>query len=154
MDATEYIQKLGLIPHPEGGYYRQLFGNDETGEKPVSTIYYMLTANDISAFHRLHNMVEIWYFHAGEPLNIYVINPDGTLTIHQLSEQNEMQVIIQPEQWFAADIPSKRGYCLVGCAVSPAFRFENFELAKKDELLKLYPQHGELIERMCKEISL
>ena len=79
MDATEYIHKLGLVPHPEGGYYRQLFGNDETGEKPVSTIYYMLTANDMSAFHRLHNMVEIWYFHAGEPLNIYVIEPDGSI---------------------------------------------------------------------------
>ena len=151
MDATEYIQKLGLEPHPEGGYYRQLFGNDETGDKSISTIYYMLTANDMSAFHRLHNMVEIWYFHAGEPLNIYVIDIDGTLTVHHLSEQSEMQVVIKPEQWFAADIPSKRGYSLVGGAVGPAFRFENFELAKKHELLKLYPQHGELIERMCKE---
>jgi hypothetical protein len=151
MNAKTYIEKLHLEPHPEGGYYRQVFGNDETGEKPVSTIYYMLTANDMSAFHRLHNMVEIWYFHAGEPLNIYVIDPDGTLTVHQLSEQDEMQVVIHPEQWFAADIPSKRGFCLVGCAVGPAFRFENFELAKKDELLKLYPQHGALIERMCKE---
>lgn len=151
MNATEYIQKLGLVPHPEGGYYHQLFGNDETGEKPVSTIYYMLTANDMSAFHRLHNMVEIWYFHAGEPLNIYVIDPNGTLAVHQLSEQDEMQVVIQPEQWFAAEIPSKCGFCLVGCAVGPAFRFENFELAQKEELLKLYPQHKALIERMCRE---
>ncbi|MDY6348785.1 MAG: cupin domain-containing protein [Bacteroidales bacterium] len=151
MKATEYIQNLGLVPHPEGGYYRQLFGNDEAGDKAVSTIYYMLTANDISAFHRLHNMVEIWYFHAGEPLNIYVIDTDGTLTVHRLSEQDEMQVVIQPEQWFAAEIPSKRDFCLVGCAVGPAFRFDNFELAKKDELLGLYPRHSELIERMCKE---
>ena len=150
MNATKYIRKLGLEPHPEGGYYRQLFGNDETGDKAVSTIYYMLTANDMSAFHRLHNMVEIWYFHAGEPLNIYVIDPDGTLTVHTLSEQNEMQVIIQPEQWFAAEISSKRGFCLVGCAVGPAFRFENFELAQRDELMKMYPQHSELIEKMCK----
>ena len=151
MNATEYIQKLGLVPHPEGGYYRQLFGNDETGEKPISTIYYMLTTNDMSAFHRLHNRVEIWYFHAGEPLNIYVIDPDGTLTVHHLSEQDEMQAVIQPEQWFAADIPSKRDCSLVGCAVGPAFRFENFELAQKEELLKLHPQHRALIERMCKE---
>ena len=151
MNATENIQKFGLEPHPEGGYYRQLFGNDKTGEKPVSTIYYMLTANDMSAFHRLHNMVEIWYFHAGEPLNIYVIDSDGSLAVHRLSEQDEMQVVIQPEQWFAAEIPSKCGICLVGCAVGPAFRFENFELAKKEELLKLYPQHRALIERMCKE---
>ena len=149
MNATDYIQRLGLVPHPEGGYYRQLFGNDETGNKAISTIYYMLTANDMSAFHRLHNMVEVWYFHAGEPLNIYVIDPDGALTIHRLSEQDEMQVVIQPEQWFAAEIPSKCGFCLVGCAVGPAFRFENFELASREELLKRHPQHKELIERMC-----
>jgi len=154
MDAKTYIEKLQLEPHPEGGYYRQVFGNDETGEKPVSTIYYMLTANDMSAFHRLHNMVEIWYFHAGEPLNIYVIDPDGKLTVHNLSPDGVMQVVIHPEQWFAADIPSKEGFCLVGCAVGPAFRFENFELAKKDELLRLYPQHEALIERMCKEVVL
>ena len=49
MNAKQYIEKLGLAPHPEGGYYRQLFGNDETGKKPLSTIYYMLTANDMSA---------------------------------------------------------------------------------------------------------
>jgi len=149
--VTKYIEKLGLLPHPEGGYYRQLYGNDETGKKDISTIYYMLTANDISAFHRLHNVVEIWYFHAGEPLNIYVIDTDGALTVHTLSTEVEMQVVIIPEQWFAAEIPSKLGFCLVGCAVGPAFSFENFELAKKSEFTKQYPQHKELIERLCKD---
>ena len=147
----DYIEKLGLLPHPEGGYYRQLYGNDATGKKDISTIYYMLTANDISAFHRLHGVVEIWYYHDGEPLNIYVIDQDGKLSVHNLSTDSEMQVVIMPEQWFAAEIPSKQGFCLVGCAVGPAFSFENFELAKKANLLQLYPQHKELIERLTKE---
>lgn len=151
MDAKEYIEKLCLEPHPEGGYYRQLFGNDETGKKHLSTIYYMLTANDMSAFHQLHDMVEVWYFHAGEPLNLYVIEPDGTLKVHHLSDSDEMQVVIESERWFAAEIPSKCGFCLVGCAVGPAFSFENFELAKKDELLRLYPQHEAVIARLCKD---
>lgn len=150
MNAQTYIKSLGLEPHPEGGYFRQLFGNDESGKKDISTIYYMLTANDISAFHRLHDVVEIWYYHAGEPLNIYVIDTDGKLHVHNLSPESEMQVIIQPEQWFSAEIPSKQGFTLVGCAVAPAFSFENFELADKKELLKQYSQHSELIERMCK----
>ena len=77
MEASEYIQKLGLEPHPEGGYYRQLFGNEEMGDKSISTIYYMLTDSDISAFHRLHGVTEIWYYHAGDPLNIYVIDTNG-----------------------------------------------------------------------------
>lgn len=140
------IERLHLEPHPEGGYYRQLYGNDDAGKKDISTIYYMLTDNDKSAFHRLHNVTEIWYYHEGGPLNIYVIDTDGKLKVHNLSPEGEMQVVILPEQWFAAEIPSKKGYCLVGCAVAPAFSFENFELGDKDTLIRQFPQHSELIE--------
>ena len=150
MKSNEYIDKLGLLPHPEGGYYRQVYGNDNIGEKAISTIYYMLCDNEFSAFHRLHNMVEIWYYHAGEPLDIYVISPDGNLTAHHLSANNELQVVIEPESWFAAELPDKQGFSLVGCAVAPAFTFENFELAKKSELLQEFPHHRQLIERLCR----
>lgn len=149
MEYQKIIETLQLAPHPEGGYYRQLFGNDDTGSKAISTIYYMLTNNDISAFHRLHGVTEIWYYHAGEPLNLYVINTEGDLTVHNLSHNGEMQVVIHPEQWFAAEIPSKKGFCLVGCAVAPAFSFENFELGQKDMLLRMFPQHAEIIGRLC-----
>ena len=142
------IEKFQLKPHPEGGYYRQLYGNDEIGKKDISTIYYMLTVNDKSAFHRLHGVTEIWYYHAGEPLDIYVFDIDGNLTVHNLSPEGEMQVVILPEQWFAAEIPSKEGFCLVGCAVAPAFSFENFELGHKDTLVEQFPQYDKLFERL------
>ena len=142
------LDKLHLEPHPEGGYYRQLYGNDASGKKDISTIYYMLTDRDISAFHCLHGVTEIWYYHDGEPLNIYVIDADGHLTVHPLSPDGEMQVVIHPKQWFAAEIPSKKGFCLVGCAVAPAFSFENFELGRKDALMQQYPKYTELIERL------
>lgn len=142
------IEKFQMKPHPEGGYYRQLYGNDETSKKDISTIYYMLTGNDKSTFHRLHGVTEIWYYHAGEPLNIYVIDIDGNLTVHSLSPEGEMQVVILPEQWFAAEIPSKEGFCLVGCAVAPAFSFENFELGHKDTLVEQFPQYDKLFERL------
>lgn len=148
MTKAEYIEKLQLLPHPEGGYYKQIFGNDSTGEKDISTIYYMLADDDISSFHRLHNVVEIWYYHAGEELTLYVIHPDGTLNTHTLAADKEMQLVIHPEEWFAAEIKSKKGFTLVGCAVAPAFTFENFELADKEKLAKTYPQHRELIERL------
>ncbi len=147
----DYIRQLGLQPHPEGGYYRQLYGNDNTGTKDISTIYYMLTAKDISAFHCLHGVVEIWYYHAGRALNIYVIDADGILHTHKLSPQGEMQVIIYPGQWFAAEIPSHEEFSLVGCAVAPAFTFDNFELGHRCNLVKAYPQHAALIERLSVE---
>lgn len=149
MTAQDYIQKLELMPHPEGGYFKRLFGDDESGKKNISTIFYMLNKQDISAFHRLHDMVEIWYHHAGKALNIYVIDPDGALHTHRLAPDGELQVVIQPEQWFAAEIPGKEGFALVGCAVAPAFTFDNFELADKERLMQTYPQHKALIERMC-----
>ena len=151
MDAQKYIARLQLEPHPEGGYYRQVFGNDAEGKKSISTIYYLLTADDISAFHRLHGMTEIWYFHAGERLNLYVIDADGSLTVHHLFSNNEMQVVIQPELWFAAELPTRHGFCLVGCAVAPAFSFEGFELGHKAALLEAYPQHAELLDRLCRD---
>lgn len=147
-EYQEIIDKLQLEPHPEGGYYRQLYGNDDNGKKAISTIYYMLTNSDISAFHRLHGVTEIWYYHAGEPLDLYVIDTKGDLSVHHLSPNGEMQVVIFPEQWFAAEIPSKKGFCLVGCAVAPAFSFENFELGHKDTLLQQFPQYAELIGKL------
>lgn len=150
MNAEDYIKQLQLMPHPEGGYFKQLYGNDDSGKKDISTIYYMLTNNDISAFHRLHDMVEIWYYQAGNCLKLHVIDKDGTLTTHFLSPQDEMQVVIQPEQWFAAEIADNKGFTLVGCAVGPAFQFDKFELAKQAELIQAFPQHRTLIERMCR----
>lgn len=149
-NIEEITGNLQLAPHPEGGWYRQVFGNDENGKKQISTIYYMLDGKNFSAFHRLHDMTEIWYYHAGTQLDIHVIGLDGKLTTHHLSGDGEMQVVITPEQWFAAEIPSRKGFCLVGCAVAPAFEFENFELGKKEELLKEFPQYEEIIERLCR----
>jgi len=150
MDYKEYIEKYGLIPHPEGGYYRQLYGNDETCKKSISSIYYLLQGNDFSAFHRLHGMTEIWYYHAGECLDIYVINAEGELVVHHLSADDEMQVVIEPEQWFSAELHDKKGFSLVGCAVGPAFEFVNFELAKKEDMMRTFPQHKSVIERLCR----
>lgn len=150
MDYKHYIEKLSLVPHPEGGYYRQVYGNDEAGKKDISTIYYLLQGSEFSAFHKLHGMSEIWYYHAGECLDIYVIDVNGELVVHHLSADGEMQVVIEPEQWFAAQLHDAKGFSLVGCAVAPAFEFANFELAKKDELMHAFPQHKALIERLCR----
>jgi Uncharacterized conserved protein len=70
--------------------------------------------------------------------------------LHLALEAHMMQVIIELEQWFAAEILSKKGFTLAGYAVTPAFKFDGFELGNKDELFNRFPQHAELIKRLCR----
>ena len=83
-DAQYYISKLGLEPHPEGGYYKRTFESEEkTSDEELSvsfegtrllytSIYFLLGSNNISHFHRLKSD-ELWYYHAGSPLTVHVI---------------------------------------------------------------------------------
>lgn len=154
MEPKEIINYLGLIPHPEGGYYKRMFCSENKsidGKYLMSSIYYLLEEEDFSAFHRLSS-VEVWLFHIGEPINIYILNKEGELEIHSLSSQinDNFQLAIEPNTWFAAEIPSKKGFSLVSCAVSPEFSFNNFELANKEELIKKYPQYQSIINRLTR----
>ena len=60
------------------------------------------------------------------------------------------QAVIKADTWFAASLNNKNSYCLLGCTVSPGFDYRDWELAKRAELIKLYPQHRALIERYTK----
>ncbi|MBR1792443.1 MAG: cupin domain-containing protein [Bacteroidales bacterium] len=145
------ITFLGLQPHPEGGYYRAVLGNENDETQAISSILYLLQGSDFSAFHRLHGLTEIWYHHTGATLKIFIIEADGRLTTHLISPTHEPQVIIQPDLWFAAELATPDGFCLVGCAVSPAFTYNHFELARKKDLLSHYPEHSEIINRLCRQ---
>lgn len=154
MNATTWIDHLELRPHPEGGYYKEIYRSlhSADGSKAsISSIYYLLEDDNISAFHRLKSP-EVWYYHTGYPLMLYVIHPDGKLESHLMSAEpsGKQQVAIEPGCWFAAEIPSHFGYTLVSCAVAPAFTFDDFEMGHLDALLKLYPQHEELLRRLCR----
>lgn len=158
-DARYWIDILKLQPHPEGGYFKETFRSQleltrasAPGIKQACTsIYYLLEAADYSGFHRIQSD-EIWYFHKGMPLNIHVINTDGSHTVHELSDSvfGNLSVMVSARLWFAAEIPTKRSFTLVSCAVAPAFDFAEFEMADKQTLLQQYPQHDAVIERLCR----
>lgn len=154
MNAKDWIDHLELLPHPEGGYYKEVFRSGKLVDKDKSaltSIYYLLENENVSAFHRLTSP-EVWYYHAGYPLIVHVIDADGKLTSHLMTADpsGEQQLAIEPGCWFAAELPSRFGYALVSCAVAPAFSFDHFELATFDALAALYPQHEELLKRLCK----
>jgi predicted cupin superfamily sugar epimerase len=158
--AQYWIDHLNLQPHPEGGYYKEVFRSvnrvTRIGEAVVkqacTSIYYLLEGKDFSGFHRLASD-ELWYFHKGAGLHIHVIDNDGAHMVIELSDSDtgSLQAVIASNTWFASEIPSGSGFALVSCAVSPGFDFAEFEMAKQQELIALYPEHMDLLERLCRE---
>jgi predicted cupin superfamily sugar epimerase len=154
-----WINHLNLQPHPEGGYYKEVFrsgvevmrAETQNIKQACTSIYYLLEGSDFSGFHRLASD-ELWYFHKGAPLHIHIIDNEGVHTTIELSDgpAGSLQAVIPPNTWFAAELPSQSGFALVSCAVAPGFDFAEFEMAKKQDLLTQYPQHTHLLNRLCR----
>lgn len=157
-DANYYIKMLKLERHPEGGYYKRSFTSDEEidafGSKRslFTNIYFLLGSEDISHFHRLKSD-EVWYYHAGSPLLVHVIDEQGNYREMKVGldiENGEMpQVIVPKNSIFGSSVIEKGTFSLVGCMVSPGFDFEDFELFTQEELLVPYPQHEEIIKKLA-----
>lgn len=160
-NADFWIEQLGLEPHPEGGYYRQTYQSGEmtgglperyAGPRAFSTaIYFLLEHPHFSAFHRIASD-ELWHFYAGSALKVWMISPQGTLSTLELgpdpSQGQSFQGVVPAGYWFASALETPGGYALVGCTVAPGFDFADFELARREELAAIYPQHRSLIERL------
>jgi len=159
--AAHWIEKLKLQPHPEGGYYDELYRSQLKVSRwssvsvsiynACTSIYYLLEGNDYSSFHRLASD-EIWYFHKGVPLLIHMIDNDGVYTTHELSDTSTgtLSFLVEAGIWFAADIPSGADFTLVSCVVAPGFEFKEFEMADKEELISRYPQHEVILNRLIR----
>jgi predicted cupin superfamily sugar epimerase len=158
--AAVWIEKLSLQPHPKGGYYNEIYRSKLEVSRLSSisairynactSIYFLLEGNDYSGFHRLASD-EIWYFHKGAPMHVHVIDKKGDYTIHELSDAptGNLCLTVEAELWFAADIPSGKDFALVSCAVAPGFEFSEFEIADRHDLVKLYPQHSVILNKLC-----
>lgn len=131
MSARAIIDRLGLAPHPEGGWYRQTWAADNDGRPTGTAILFLLQAGEVSHWHRV-DAAEIWLFHAGAPLILSTAETDaGPAQDRVLGPDvlgGEMpQLIVPPHHWQAAR--STGAYSLVSCTVSPGFRFDGFTLA-------------------------
>jgi predicted cupin superfamily sugar epimerase len=165
LNANELINMLQLEPHPEGGYYSRTYASDEQvpaavlparfgGDRIISTaIYFLLEGKDYSAFHRIKSD-ELWHFYTGGGLHIYVIHPDGRGEVlflgNDLANGYRFQQLVKAGCWFASKPASENSFSLVGCTVAPGFDFADFEMAKREQLLKEYSQHEQWIEKLCR----
>lgn len=156
------IEELQLSPHPEGGYFKEVYRSDEqlshlpqrfSGPRSVATsIYFLLGGNDKSHFHRIHSD-ETWHFYLGAAVLLHQITDQGqysqVLIGSNILEGEVLQYTVPKNVWFAAQPVQEDAYTLVGCTVAPGFDFTDFELASAQQLLALCPQHGDLIKAFC-----
>ena len=165
--AEELINRLELVKHPEGGWYRETYRSGEsiqvtaladrfTGDRSVCTaIYFLLQSGDISALHRIKSD-EIWHFYLGVPLTVHVITPGGRyyplLLGPDMSAGETFQCIVPAGCWFGAEV-CQEGYSLVGCTVAPGFDFADFEMGSREKLLKQFPDQYVIIQLLTKITS-
>lgn len=165
LSAQQYIDQYHLLPHPEGGWYKETYRSAESilknnlpagfsGDRNFSTaIYFLLEQGNFSAFHKIKSD-ECWHFYAGDPLIIYVLLPDGEIQITHLGnniDRGELfQFVVPANCWFASRPAPLSNYCFVGCTVSPGFDFLDFEMASEKELATDYPKYASIIYELCK----
>jgi uncharacterized protein len=153
--ATTLINRLALIPHPEGGYYGEVYRSsaavqpaDARGSRAaVTTIYFLLTADAVSRWHRV-NSDEIWHFYEGAPLDLWVMSPvHREVTHHQLgSLRDEARPIVAVPAGYWQAARSSGSYTLVGCTVAPGFDFRDFTLADESMATAVHAKHPTLAD--------
>lgn len=163
--AQQIIQHLQLSPHPEGGFYKEVYRSEGIvsqaalpssfgGDRNLATsIYYLLQQGDYSAFHRIRSD-EGWHFYAGGSLFVHCLREqEGYRRLRlgsKLDAGDSFQLVVPAGVWFAAEPAPGTAFTLAGCTVSPGFDFRDFEMAKKEELLQRFATEAEIINRLCR----
>ncbi|MDM0114563.1 cupin domain-containing protein [Variovorax sp. J22R133] len=148
MQARELIDTLRLEPHPEGGWYREVFRSSSSvapvdgrpARDALTTIYFLLEANQFSRWHRVLSD-EVWVHVSGAPLALYVCDAAlrtapglfkiGPVDVHGTHPQH----VVPAGQWQAARPITARSaddYTLVTCTVGPGFDFSDFSMMAPD----------------------
>ena len=167
MEAQELIDRLNLVPLPEeGGYYRETYRSDaglvaaraygidaETGRCPCTAIYYLVVPESFSALHRVRSD-EMFHFYAGDAAEMIQIDEEGRLARFVLGNDiaggETPQVLVRRGVWQGVRLLPGGKWCLMGCTVAPGFEFEDFEVAPREELVRMFPQHREQVERFTR----
>jgi len=135
--AADLIRGLGLTPHPEGGYYREIFRSParvqpldgRTDRLALTTIYFLLVAGQVSRWHRVASD-EVWHHYEGDPLELLVADAGfGDVSRRRLgpvADKAQPVHVVVAGEWQAAR--PMGAYTLVGCTVGPGFEFSDFQM--------------------------
>ncbi|MEW6672991.1 MAG: cupin domain-containing protein [Thermodesulfobacteriota bacterium] len=142
MNGHQLIDRYRLIPHPEGGCYREVYRSGQTLLSPaagkarsaLTHIYFLLAAGQVSRFHKvIHD--EVWNFYEGDPLKL--IQYDGVKVTEVIIgvAGGDFVSVVKGGVFQAAE--STGAFSLAGCTVAPGFEFEDFSFLADDSELKI-----------------
>ena len=142
--AAELIAALDLRPHPEGGFYRQIFRSavqvspmdGRTPRAALTTIYFLLTEGSFSRWHQVASD-EVWHLYEGGPLELLELGAScQSILRHRLgrvdSGTDAPVCTIGAGIWQAARPLGE--YAFVGCTVGPGFDWADFRLLADDHV--------------------
>ena len=154
---AEVIRSLLLVPHPEGGHYREVHRSalglgtppGYPAERVASTaIYFLLGEGEFSAFHRIRGE-EIWVHLDGSDLELVLLGgkPERLVLSHDPGKGPLISTV--PAGTLQAARSLGR-WTLCCCLVAPGFEFADFEMPARSDLLAAHPEHREIIDRFTR----
>jgi uncharacterized protein len=153
------IERFGLVPHPEGGFYAETFRSQDTvvradgaAREASTAIYFLLPAGTFSALHVVA-ADEVWHHYWGGALELVTLTPEGALTRTILGDALASDAVPQhvvPRGVWQAARPAEGRAVLVGCTVAPGFRFDDFAMPSRASLLERFPDHAELVRELTR----
>jgi len=161
ISAERIIEMFDMQPlEPEGGYFVETSRASEFVEssalpsrygsrKTFSTsILYLLTADTQSLLHRLPTD-EIFHFYLGNPVEMLQLHPNGTgktVTLgHDLAAGQHVQLVVPRGVWQGTHMVDGGQWALLGATMAPGFDPSDYEAGIRDNLVKHYPEHRDLI---------
>ncbi len=153
--AKRLIRLLRLKPHPEGGFFRETYraagripGRKFPGGRSYSTaILFLLPKGRVSRLHRIKSD-ELWHFYSGGPLIVVELDPASGRAHRTALGGRRFQYVVKAGTWFGACLGPGADYALVGCTVAPGFEFMDFEMGRREGLLRRFPKSRGMIERL------
>jgi uncharacterized protein len=139
--ATELIRSLDLVPHPEGGFFREVFRSrsrvcpvdGRSDRAALTTIFFLLPGGHVSRWHAVSSD-EVWHHYEGGPLELIVASPDlagiERTRLAPVGTQERPSHTV-PAGWWQAARPIGE-YALAGCTVGPGFEYADFRFLADD----------------------
>ncbi|WP_428099153.1 cupin domain-containing protein [Candidatus Rariloculus sp.] len=164
-DVRRIVERFGMTPHPEGGFFREVYRSAVSVEHPAvppghaagrrggTLIYFLLSADQFSAFHRVKWTDELWHLYAGGPLELHVIDDERRHTTRLLTtelDRGDPTTLVEAGHWQAARLAANAKWAFGGCTVSPGFEFDDFEMPPAEVLIAQYCEHAGIIRELTR----